>query len=405
MKILIYGEYFLPSIGGVQTAMELLARGLAQFRDADPSGGSGPFDVTVATNTPRDQMDDSKLSYRVVRRPRFRQLARLVRDADVVHLAGPCFLPMAMAWMTGKPFVVVHHVYQAACPNGLLFKQPSRTVCPGHFMNGEYAECFRCCSQTMGAAGGMRSLLLQFPRRWLCKRASSNVTITDHVASRLRLPQSRTIYHGIDEVKPVGEQHGPNRLGPMEFGYVGRLVSEKGLPLLLQAAKHLADGGKPFRLTFIGDGPEGTRLKTLVETLGLAKLVEFTGYLTGPAMERAVDRIAVLIMPSIWEESAGLAAIEQMMRGRMVIAANIGGLGEIVGDAALKFTMGDSQSLADSMQRVIEDPSLIAPFGAAARERAIKLFRRDQMIESQVSVCREIVNARPGRQTRTATSD
>jgi glycogen(starch) synthase len=177
------------------------------------------------------------------------------------------------------------------------------------------------------------------------------------------------------------------------------------LPLLLQAAKHLADGGKSFRLTFIGDGPEGTRLKTLVETLGLAEFVEFTGYLTGAAMERAADRIAVLIMPSIWEESAGLAAIEQMMRGRMVIAANIGGLGEIVGDAALKFTMGDSQSLADSMQRVIEDPSLIAPFGAAARERGITLFRRDQMIESQVSVCREIVNARPGRQTRTATSD
>ena len=399
MKILIYGEHFLPSIGGVQTAIELLARGLAEFHDADPSSGLGPFEVTVATNTPRDQMDDSKPSYRVVRRPKFWQLARLVGDADVVHLAGPCFLPMAMAWIIGKPFVIVHHVYQAVCPNGLLFKQPSQTVCSGHFMNREYAECFRCCSQTMGAVGGMRSLLLEFPRRWLSKRASSNVMITNHVASRLRLNRSRTIYHGIDDVKSVGEQNVPNRSSSAEFGYVGRLVAEKGLPLLLQAAKHLADKGESFRLTFVGDGAERARLEALTQTLGLSEFVEFKGYLTGAAMERAADRIAALIMPSIWEESAGLAAIEQMMRGRMVIAANIGGIGEIVGDAGLKFTMGDSESLANSMRRVIEDPSLIASFGSAARERAIRLFRRDLMIESQVAICRGIVNARSEQQT------
>ncbi len=405
MKLLIYGEYFLPSIGGVQTAMELLARGLAAFHNRDRSGGLGPIEVTVATNTPRDEMDDSRLSYRVVRRPTFRHLARLIRDAGVVHLAGPCFLPMLMAWMTGKPFVVVHHVYQAVCPNGLLFKQPSQKVCAGHFMKGEYAECFRCCSQTMGAAGGIKSLLLEFPRRWLCKQASSNVMITHHVASRLQLPRSRTIYYGIDDIEPLVVQNGRNQSGPVEFGYVGRLVAEKGLPMLLQAAKHLAESGEPFHLTFIGDGPQRARLEALVKTLGLGELVEFTGYLRGEALERAAARIAVLIMPSIWEESAGLAAIEQMMRGRMVIAANIGGLGEIVGDAGLKFTMGDSQSLAHSMQRVIEDPSLIASLGSAARERAMRLFRRDTMIESQVAVCRDVLDRRPGRLTRTANRD
>ncbi|MGH9716604.1 MAG: glycosyltransferase family 4 protein [Candidatus Acidiferrales bacterium] len=401
MKILIYGEWFLPSVGGVQNAMDLLARGFVEFRGTGLPDESYPIEVTVATNTPRGDMDDSKLSYRVVRQPGFRQLVHLIRDADVVHLAGPCFLPMLIGWMARKPVVVVHHVYQAICPNGLLFKQPSQTVCSGHFMKRQYAECVRCCSETMGVAGAIRSLLLAFPRRWLCKRAAANVMVTDHVGGRVQMPQSRTIYLGIDEIEAFAASNGARQSSVIEFGYIGRLVAEKGLPLALEAAKHLADGGKPFHLTFIGDGPERVRLTALVETLGLDGRVEFTGDLRTTALEHAAGRIAVLVMPSIWEETAGLAAIEHMMRGRPVIAADTGGLGEIIGDAGLKFTMGDSQRLAAAMQRVIDDPSLVASLGSAARARARKFFRRDTMIESQVALCRELLNSRSERPART----
>lgn len=393
MKILIYGEWFLPSIGGVQTAMELLARGFAEFHDDQLGENDGSIQVTVATNSPRDGMDDSKLPYAVVRRPTFGNLRSLIRDTDIVHLAGPCLLPMLISWATGKPFVVVHHVYQAACPNGLLFKQPSQTVCPGHFMKKEYAQCYRCCSQPIGRAAGLRLLLLEFPRRWLCKRAASNVMITNHVAARLQLPRSQTIYYGIDEIEPLPVRIG-NLSEPMEFGYVGRLVAEKGLPLLVEAAKHLADGGKRFRLTFIGDGPERTRLEALVQQFGLGNCVGFTGDRRGAALERAASSISVLIMPSIWEESAGLAAIEQMMRGRMVIVADIGGLGEIVGDAGLKFTLGDSQGLAALMLRVIDEPSLVGSLGSLARTRAMKMFRLVGMIEPHVALYRELLQRR-----------
>src|SRR2546427_4824649 len=56
---------------------------------------------------------------------------------------------------------------------------------------------------------------------------------------------------------------------------------------------------------------------------------------------------------SVWEETAGLAAIEQMMRGRLVIASKTGGLAELVDDASLTFPAGDSQALAQSMQKVL----------------------------------------------------
>ena len=100
--------------------------------------------------------------------------------------------------------------------------------------------------------------------------------------------------------------------------------------------------------------------------------------------------VQAVVMPSVWEETAGLAAIEQMMRGRLVIASDVGGLGEIVGDAGLKFPPGDAGALADCMRKVLRDPSLIESFGRKARERALRLFTRSRMTEEHARLYRGI---------------
>jgi glycogen synthase len=392
MKVLIYGEYFLPVIGGVQTFMDLLARGLSECNRPGQPNGAEPIEVTVVTNTACGEMDDSRLSYRLVRKPNLRKLVRLIRESDVVHVEGPCFLPMLIGWMSGKPYVVEHHVYQAICPNGLLFKQPSQTACTGHYAKREYGQCLRCCAATMGRPGAYRALALSFPRRWLSRSASANVMVTDHVSRRLQMPRSRTIYLGVDDVSTTTSVR-PATKNPtvIEFGYIGRLVAEKGLPLLIEAAGHLAKNKKCFRLTFVGDGPERTSLEALVDKSGLRERVRFTGNVRGSDFERTASQITAVVMPSIWEETAGLAAIERMMRGGLVIAADIGGLGEVVDGAGLKFEPGDWRSLASAMQRLIDDPSLANALGSAARSRADALFRRDSMIENQISACKEIL--------------
>ncbi|MBZ5696712.1 MAG: glycosyltransferase family 4 protein [Acidobacteriia bacterium] len=392
MKILLYGDRFLPSVGGVQTSLGLLARGLAELDAQGTSAGAGRNEVTVATRTAANGMDDSSLPYRVVRQPGFWRLVGLIREADVVHVAGPCLLPLSIAWLLRKPAVVEHHGYQANCPNGLLFKMPSQTVCPGHFAQGRYRECLRCCSSTMGLTGGFRTLLLMFPRRWLCKRVVANITITDHVATRLKLPRSRTIYYGIDEASQVGAGEIPSRSRTLKVAYVGRLVVEKGPVLALHAEKYLNDRGTAFSLAFIGDGPERNALETLVESLGLRNSVTFTGDLRGADLDRAASKIDVVVMPSVCEETAGLSAIEQMMRGRVVIASDIGGLSEVVGDAGLKFTPGDSEALASCVQQVIDNPTLMTSVGSAARARALQLFRRDSMIQNHLLLYREVAS-------------
>ena len=261
-KILIYGEYFLPFVGGVQTSMNLLAKGLVELNSRqDQIGDQEQFEATVVTMTAADGMDDSIFPYRVVRRPRFWRLARLIRDADVVHVAGPCLLPMAIAWLIGKPVVVEHHGYQAICPNGLLFREPSKTVCPGYFGQQQYGKCVHCASETMGHLDAIRALVLTFPRSWLCKRVPANIAISDHVAARLKLPRTRTIYYGIEEPIQVRAEVAPSPRNVVHMAYVGRLVTEKGPALLLEAAKYLADDGICFQLSFIGDGPERARLR------------------------------------------------------------------------------------------------------------------------------------------------
>ena len=200
MRILIYSRFFPPSIGGVETYVRLLADGLARKTNDAP-------EVCCVTETTRGDFDDTTLPFKVVRRPGVRGLFRLVRDADVVHIAGPAILPMAIAIWLHKPVIVEHHAYQAVCPNGLLLYSPTRTACPDRFMRRRYLQCLQCNSKDVGWLGSLRMLLLEWPRRWLCQRATAHLCITQHVANRVRLPRSTVIYYGVPD--PTANSHGP----------------------------------------------------------------------------------------------------------------------------------------------------------------------------------------------------
>jgi glycosyltransferase involved in cell wall biosynthesis len=111
-------------------------------------------------------------------------------------------------------------------------------------------------------------------------------------------------------------------------------------------------------------------------------------------------------MPSVWEETAGLAAIEQMMRGRLVIASKIGGLAEIVGSAGLCFAPGSADALAECMRRVLQEPGLIDVLGSQARMRAFNLFARPRMIDEHRNLYRLVLEhaATSGRRDLPQTS-
>jgi glycosyltransferase involved in cell wall biosynthesis len=273
----------------------------------------------------------------------------------------------------------------------LLFYEPTRTACPGHFMKGRYDKCVQCVATSAGWMGSFMQLLLTFPRRMMCKMATVNTPITNHVLNRLQLSRSRLIYYGIPDPLPQNLPLVSISLTPVCFAYVGRLVAEKGLPLLVDAAARLRGRNYDFRLKFIGDGPERAKLEAMVAERGLVGKVTFTGFLSGDALREATQNVAAVVMPSIWEETAGLAAIEQMMCGRLVIASDIGGLGEVVDGAGLKAAAGDVESLVNCMKKVLDRPEMVDDIGRLARGRALKVFCQAGMVENHLGVYLDLV--------------
>lgn len=376
MNVLVCAIDFAPLIGGEETFLMNLG-GVAERY--------GSIRMTMVTRTPSGSFDDGALPFRIVRRPGLRTLWGLMGAADVVHVSGPILIVLLLAWIRRKPVVVSHHMYHAVCPNGLLVHHPDETVCDGAFLARRYGECVRCNACERGWVRSGLSLVSTFLCRWLCGRVAANVPRTEHVARRIALPRTRTIQHGIRDPLGTGPRVPPDRVHPT-FVYVGRLVKEKGLVLLLRAAKRLADEGHRFRLSFIGEGPEREPLEREASRLSLEGHVSFSGALEGRELEEALAGVGALVMPSTWEETAGLAAIEHMMRGGVVVAADIGGLGEVVGEGGIRFAAGDESALAAALRKVLEDPGAGVELGRRARQRAVERFSRRRMVDDYAAL-------------------
>src|SRR5579862_9917755 len=193
------------------------------------------IECTVVTETPAEKASDSNLRFQVVRQPSLFQLARLLWRADVVHLAGPALRPLLLSCILRKKVVVEHHGFQALCPNGLLFHEPTRAACPGHFLAGHHRECWKCNADS-GYWHSLRLWALTFLRRWSCRFVDANIAPTRWLDGVLKLPRSFVISHGISE-RPAA----PHSQGSFPtFIFIGRLVSTKGVEILLDAAHELS---------------------------------------------------------------------------------------------------------------------------------------------------------------------
>ncbi len=383
MRLLLYSHDWAPSIGGTQTITMLLARGLA-----NRAGGlSDPVDVTMVTNTPRGEMNDAGTNYRIVRAPGLWRLASLMRGADLIHLAGPSVSPLLLAWLLRKPVVVEHHGFQTICPNGQLFYARTQSRCPGHFMAGNYAECI-ACNRSEGYLRSISQWLLTFPRRWLCKRVAANITPTDWLAAQLQLPRMITIYHGIpDAPRDTGKS---SQVDQVKFAFLGRLVSTKNVPLLLRAMADLRANGISCQLLIIGDGPERKGLEKLTSELAIGDAVSFLSYVLEADLEHALAGVVAVVSAGASGEVFGLAAAENMRRGRIAIVPAASALAEVVGDSGVTFPEGDPRGLADAMRRLIAEPELRQRLSLAAQERCEKLFQEDAMVDAHISLYKSI---------------
>ncbi len=383
-KLLIYSHFFAPSVGGVETLVLSLARGLVALRT---SSGDPEFEITLVTQTPPGDFDDESLPFRIVRRPSLIQLWDLIRTSDVIHVAGPALAPVIDALLARKPVIVEHHGFQTICPNGQLLIEPSGTPCPGHFMASRHRECIRCNSGR-GWLASWKFWMLTFVRRFLCQRVLSNITPTAWLGSLVRLPRVAAIPHGLEFIA-ASPAAGELSLRSPVVAFQGRLVTTKGVGILFEAARILLAEKHTFELLIIGDGPERGSLERLSQEAPLAGRVLFAGRLVGAQLDAALARASVVVVPSLGGEVFGLVVAENMLRGLPLITSDLGAFVEVLGGGGLTFRTGDAAGLAQQLARILDDPALAARLGQSARQRVLEFCDFRRMLEAHAQIYRQ----------------
>jgi glycosyltransferase involved in cell wall biosynthesis len=140
------------------------------------------------------------------------------------------------------------------------------------------------------------------------------------------------------------------------IGYVGRLVEEKGVSLLLDAVAEL-DGY--WQLRILGGGPKLAELEAQAKSLNIADKVHFDGQLPSIEIPPYYHDLDVFVLPSLtrpnWKEQFGRVMIEAMASGVPVIGSDSGAIPSVIGDSGVIVPEGDKFALRDAIRRVRED--------------------------------------------------
>jgi glycosyltransferase involved in cell wall biosynthesis len=162
--------------------------------------------------------------------------------------------------------------------------------------------------------------------------------------------------------------------GPPRLLCVGRLIPIKGHIVLLRAFARAREEVPELTLDLAGRGQLEPALRALVRELGLGGSVRFLGHVS--PIQGAIERSSIVVVPSLGE-GFGMVALEAMERARPVIAAAIGGLGELVrhGETGLLVPPAEVEPFAEAILALAREPDRAAALGEAGRRRALDHFR------------------------------
>jgi len=167
---------------------------------------------------------------------------------------------------------------------------------------------------------------------------------------------------GHDRETARAELLGDHRDRPVVLA-IGRLVQQKSFGLLLDAARDFGD--RDPLVLIAGEGPEEQDLR---ERIAAEKLpVELLGYRTDvPELLAAAD---VVVVSSRWE-ARSLVVQEAMRAGVPVVSTAVGGVPELVGEAAVLVPYGDAAALAAAVRGLLADPGRRTELAEAGRLQA-----------------------------------
>lgn len=155
------------------------------------------------------------------------------------------------------------------------------------------------------------------------------------------------------------------------IGTVGRVEEQKGHIHLLEAFSYLRQRlvqGERLKLLLVGDGRLLPRLRESAETLGIADHCLFPGNL--PQLAEIYRAMDVFVMPSLWE-GLSLAMLEAMAAGLPLVATEVGGARDVLGDSqwGLLVPPRSSEALTEAVGRLLADQGVRDGLAASGAER------------------------------------
>lgn len=384
MRILHVSSVYPPHvIGGAEKVVEMLAEAQVArghqvaaaylTRDAQPAGDRHGVAVMPQQSRNLLWMEDVFASPRPMRTANklgqlvdYRAAADFARAIaafrpDIVHTHSMVELP-PMIWSAIERSTArsVHtlHDYDLICSRASRFR------------DGKSCEALHTSCRITGAWKA------RFASRIDAVAAVSQPVLDEHrrfgLFSHLDDKKARVIWNAVD-VAPDHVRSG--RIGPLIFGFLGRLVPEKGIETLLAACRLLPERG--WRLRVAGRAQEGdAAYRALADGLP----VDFLGFTDPNAF---LDSIDVLVVPSIWREPFGLTVVEAFARGVPVIGARLGAITDLVGAVGEDWLVepGDAPALAARMTRVLDVGRTALP-KPPAFDGVLAAVRPARMLES-----------------------
>ncbi|HLO13696.1 MAG TPA: glycosyltransferase [Anaerolineales bacterium] len=169
-------------------------------------------------------------------------------------------------------------------------------------------------------------------------------------------------------------------------GSVARLAPPKAHLQILEAAKQVVQKDSSVRFVFVGDGPLRAAVEARIHELDLDHHIILAGPRTD--VNLLYPAFDVFILPSI-REGFPLALVEAMASGLPVIASDLGGIAEAMGEeTGTRIPPGDSNSLATAISRLKCDPVLRNEFSRRARLRAVECFSLPVILGKYLNVYR-----------------
>jgi len=232
---------------------------------------------------------------------------------------------------------------------------------------------------------------------------------------RRRFPQftkcCKTVPNGVDVNYFVNKNSHvtPKKNGVKRLLFVGRVSPEKGVHVLLDAFKQVAEHCPQAQLKLVGgqgslpiefnvalsDDPKVKDLASFYDgnyishlrrklSLNVASHVVFIGSVPHQQLINFYRDADVFVFPSVWNEPFGMPIIEAMAVGIPVISTRSGGITEIVkdGENGLLVQRDDASSLAEAILRLLSDEDLRKSMGKAGRKRAVELFSWEQIVKN-----------------------